>query len=90
MANFYGDVVFDSGKYTDRQTGEEKKRWMKMGAAFQNDDGSLTLKIDAFPASRDWSGWVKIFAKKDDKVADPNAQNYGDDWKVREALGGSF
>lgn len=33
------------------KTGETKSFWTKIGAAFDNRDGSLTLKLDALPLS---------------------------------------
>ena len=32
-------------KYTDRQTGEEKKKYTKIGAVFEREDGSLCMKM---------------------------------------------
>ena len=54
------DIVATVGKYTNRE-GEEKKRYVKIGAAFGDDEGRLSLKIDAFPCSPEWSGWLSLY-----------------------------
>ena len=64
-ATFYGDVVISTGTYV--KDGEEKKRWLKIGAAFQGDDGGIAIKLEALPISKgDGVCWIKIF-KKDDQ-----------------------
>lgn len=49
----------------DRKEAGKPAIWLRVGAAFQNRDGSLTLLLDAFPIStnrlqireqRDWEG----------------------------------
>lgn len=45
--------------------GMEKALYVKMGTAFLDDDGRMSLKIDALPLpSASWTGWVNIFDRK--------------------------
>lgn len=47
-ATYKGDVVHTE-RYTDKQTGEEKKKYTKVGAYFEYDDGGKFVKIfDSF------------------------------------------
>lgn len=55
------DAVATVGTYKDRQTGEDKKRYVTVGAVFEGDDGRLSLKLDAVPCSPDWSGWISFY-----------------------------
>lgn len=57
----YKTAMAITGEYTDRQSGETKKRYTRMGTLLQSDDGKLSLKLDAIPAGRDWDGWVSFF-----------------------------
>lgn len=41
---FIKDAVFVE-KYTDKQTGEERKKYTKVGALFQREDGSLYMSF---------------------------------------------
>ena len=48
--------------YTDKQSGEEKTRWTKLGVAFLSDDGEkIGIQLDALPAV---GGSLQAFAKK--------------------------
>ena len=59
MTKFYGDLMFSTGEYTNKD-GETKKRWSKAGAVFNN-NGKLSIKFEAMPADPNWSGWMSIF-----------------------------
>lgn len=54
------DLVATVGKYTDRE-GNEKKRFQKCGSAFSDDQGRLSLKLDAVPVGQEWSGWLSLY-----------------------------
>jgi hypothetical protein len=54
------DAVATVGKYTDRE-GNEKKRYVTIGAIFEDDQGRMSMKLDAVPCSPDWSGWVSFY-----------------------------
>ena len=55
------DVLATVGTYKDRQTGEEKKRRLKIGAAFTSPEGNISIKLDAVPVGPDWSGWLSLY-----------------------------
>jgi len=55
------DAVVVTGKYTNNQ-GEEKKRYMTIGALFERDDKSVALKLEAIPLGFD--GWVNFYDPK--------------------------
>lgn len=58
------DAVATIGKYKDRQTGEEKKRYITVGSVFEDDNGRLALKLDALPTTQEWSGWIAFYEPK--------------------------
>ena len=64
MTTYTHDIVATIGTYTDRD-GNEKKRYHKCGAAFTNDEGNISIKIDAMPVHPEWSGWLSLFEKKE-------------------------
>ena len=64
MSNYTHDIVATIGTYNDRE-GNEKKRYHKCGAAFTNDEGQISIKIDAMPVSPDWTGWLSLYEKKE-------------------------
>jgi hypothetical protein len=57
------DAVATVGAYTAKD-GTEKKRYLTVGAVFENDKGSLSLKLDGMPVSPDWSGWISFYEPK--------------------------
>lgn len=64
MASFKKyDAVCTIGKYTDRQ-GNEKKRYVTVGSVFEDEQGRLSLKLDAVPVGQEWSGWVSFYEPK--------------------------
>ena len=63
MSKIIHDVVATIGEY--QHQGETKKRYQKCGAAFTNDDGQISLKLDAVPVNPDWSGWLNLYPKKE-------------------------
>lgn len=58
MGRKVGRLTADIGKYT--QYGEEKTEWLNCGVVFEN-NGKLSVLMKATPASKDWSGWYRIF-----------------------------
>jgi len=58
------EVVATIGEYTDAQ-GQTKKRYINIGSAFTDDQGRISIKLDAVPVSPEWSGWVSLYALKD-------------------------
>jgi len=63
------DAVATVGEYTDRN-GEKKKRYMTCGIVFENDKGQLSLKLDALPRNKDWSGFISFYEPKDKQTSD--------------------
>lgn len=55
------DAVYAGEKYTDRE-GNEKTRYVNMGALFQREDGSMTAKIESIPIG--FTGWVNFYEPK--------------------------
>ncbi|HSN91357.1 MAG TPA: hypothetical protein VLS93_09020 [Anaeromyxobacteraceae bacterium] len=45
-------VVYAVGDFTDK-SGAQRSRWTKVGVAFENRDGSITLRLHAFPIGTD-------------------------------------
>jgi Single-stranded DNA-binding protein len=55
------DAVYAGEKYTDRE-GNEKTRYVNVGALFARDDGSLTMKLEAVPVG--FNGWINFYEPK--------------------------
>lgn len=70
MATKKYDAVATVGKYTNRN-GDEKKRYLNVGAVFENDDGQLSMKLEALPVGQEWSGWISFYIPKD-REQDPH------------------
>jgi len=64
--NKIGDIVATVGKYTDNQ-GNEKKRYLKCGSAFQDDQGRISMKMDGMPVGQEWSGWLSVYPNDRDR-----------------------
>lgn len=62
------DAVFAGEKYTDRD-GNEKTRYMNMGALFTRDDGSMCLKLESIPVG--FTGWVNFYEPKGEQGERP-------------------
>lgn len=74
MASKYThDVVATVGEYTDSR-GEKKKRYQTVGKAFQDDQGRYSLKMDAVPVGPEWSGWLSLYPRKDDRDQNQGGQ----------------
>jgi len=60
------DLCIKTGTYTDRNTGQEKGRWLTIGAMFEHDDGGTSIKLDCVPVGlKDWEGWVSVFQREE-------------------------
>ena len=53
------DAIAVVGEYTDQQ-GNTKKRYSKLGSAFVNDKGEVSVKFDCVPCGSGWDGWVSL------------------------------
>lgn len=54
-------LVASSGEYTDRNTGEKKRRWLRVGTMFKDNEGRFSIKLDSLPVGNEWSGWLSVF-----------------------------
>jgi hypothetical protein len=52
--------------YESRTEGRDRSRWVRVGVAFDNKDGSLNVLLDAFPLS----GRLQIRNRPSDATAD--------------------
>lgn len=50
-------LVATVGEYQDNE-GNTKKRWQKCGIAFVDDEGRLSVKLEAIPCGPEFSGWL--------------------------------
>jgi len=71
-ATYTHDIVATVGEYT--LNNETKKRYQKCGIAFTNEDGGLSLKMEAMPITPDWSGWLSLYPKKEYDAARPPSE----------------
>ena len=55
------DAVFAGEKYADRD-GNEKTRYINVGALFARDDGSMTMKLESIPVG--FNGWINFYEPK--------------------------
>lgn len=63
MARKIYDVVAVIGTYTNRN-GEEKKRYMTVGAVFESDKG-MSMKLGAIPVGPEFNGWLSFYEPKE-------------------------
>ena len=64
-AKYVGDVCHVSGTY--EKDGEQKKRYVKCGAYFENDHGGLGIKLEYVPTQVGEKGlWLSLFLKDKD------------------------
>ena len=67
------DVVATIGSFKDRQTGEEKKRYINVGKCFTDEHGRQSIKLESMPVSPEWSGWISLYPVKE-RDANPPQQ----------------
>lgn len=77
------DAVASTGKYTDRNTGVEKNRYLTVGAVFVNDEGKYSLKLESLPVGPAFNGWINFYEPraKEEKPAQQKqaAEQFEDD-----------
>lgn len=64
MAKKIFDAVATTGEYKT-SSGETRKRYVTVGAVFENDKKQMSLKIESLPVGGEWNGWVSFFVPKD-------------------------
>lgn len=69
MATKVFDAVAVVGTYTDRQ-GNEKNRYVTVGAVFENDKKQMSLKIESLPVGGEWNGWISFYEPKEQEKQD--------------------
>lgn len=70
-AEYMGDVCTITGKYKDQQ-GNEKNRYLKVGAWFDN-EGRISVKLEAIPLPDEkGSVWLSLFIKQDNQQDNNN------------------
>jgi len=79
---YYGDLCVSTGEY------DGKKRWLKVGAVFENDKG-LSIKMEAMPLAKQGNDgypevWLSIF-KKDNQQQAP-AQGFAPSAPVQQPV----
>jgi hypothetical protein len=53
-------VVATLGSYKDKDTRKTIKRYLTVGTVFESPGGNLFMRLDALPASPDWSGFLSF------------------------------
>lgn len=74
MGQFLGDVCVKTGVYQDAD-GKEKGRYMKVGAAFTDDQGRVSILLQAVPLvnfGKDGGVWLSVFTE--DQQPQPQQQ----------------
>lgn len=51
------DVIAAVGEYTNAQ-GQTKKRFIKVGSAWDKGQGGISIKLDSIPSGNEWDGWL--------------------------------
>jgi hypothetical protein len=64
------DAVATTGKY--QKNGQEKNRYLTVGAVFVNDKGQYSLKLEALPLG-DFNGWINFYEPKERGEQKPTA-----------------
>lgn len=77
MGQFLGDVCVKTGVYQDAG-GKEKGRYMKVGAAFTDDQGRVSILLQAVPLvnfGKDGGVWLSVFTdQSQDQQPQPQQQ----------------
>jgi len=64
MSKILGDALCAVGEYTDAH-GAKKKRYLKVGAFFSDENGQPSLKLDAIPLGVAPGGvWVNCYPQQ--------------------------
>lgn len=59
------DLAIKTGEYPDRDTGQMRPRWLRIGALIRHEDGGLSVKLDCLPIGiPGWEGWVSVFKRE--------------------------
>lgn len=75
MSTYTHDIVATIGEYTT-SNGEKRKRYLTCGKAFTDDQGRVSLKLEAIPCAPEWSGWLSLYPADKDRQR-PAPENRG-------------
>ena len=64
------DIIAKTGTYKTQQ-GEQKNRYTKCGAAFTDDSGQISIKLESVPVSPDWNGWLNLWEPREQQQQAP-------------------
>ena len=56
------DVITKNGTYKDKNTGEDRTNWKKIGVCMETRSGGLAIKLDYLPLQFD--GWLQLSEPK--------------------------
>jgi len=59
------ELLATIGEYEDKQTGEKKKRRLKIATVFTSEEGHESYKFECLPFGVEWSGWASKFPIRD-------------------------
>jgi paraquat-inducible protein B len=63
------DAIVKNGTYKDKNTGEDRTNWLKVGVVVETRNGGLALKIESLPPL--WDGWVQLATPKSKEQSVP-------------------
>jgi len=66
------DILAKTGTYKNQQ-GEQKNRYTKCGAAFTDDSGQISIKLESVPVSPEWNGWLNLWEPREQQQAPAQA-----------------
>ncbi len=75
------DVIAAVGEYTNAQ-GQVKKRFIKIGSAWDKGQQGISIKLDSIPSGNEWDGWLTArppLERQDKPRQAPQASNVDDD-----------
>lgn len=65
------ELLATIGEYEDKQSGEKKKRRLKIATVFTNEEGHESIKFECFPVGQTWNGWASKFPIRERDNAPP-------------------
>lgn len=65
------EVITKNGTYKDKNTGEDKQSWLKVGVLMDTRNGGEAIKIDYLPPQ--WDGWLSLREPKPKDAQPPKA-----------------
>ena len=72
-------LMVASGEYTDKQTGETKTNWLKIGVLQSDGNDKFKVKLDSIPVGN-FSGWIECFDIEPRQGGEGRGQSKTVDW----------